>query len=340
MMLLSRALRAGHLSHYSAKGNWSHFSMRQRYPQMLKAQTDPTINDFFFELFLRKWFADGPSYNYAFVSIAAFGACIGILGRGVFFNPDVCGLSLGVAFKRTMDMTVTLPPLSEVLRNAGADSMVCEYMQARGLTAVGAFAKVANSIDNLKTTLVQPLLDGYTKGDLHLIIDEADKPIVEAVIITAWEEAQKLWIHHLRLPPWPGATPPAGPAAPAATASLADEKPSRQLPVGVWNSAIQRYNLVEIQGIPRRFPEKELLGAEVTLARMHHEHTKSKMYTPVGLGEIMTHRSFTPTREPGHVPQAGGQEASARSTQAVYILFALLQPPPPQLGLRLQGLLD
>lgn len=207
----------------------------------------------------------------------------------------------------TMDMTVTLPPLSEVLRNAGADSMVCEYMQARGLTAVGAFAKVANSIDNLKTTLVQPLLDGYTKGDLHLIIDEADKPIVEAVIITAWEEAQKLWIHHLRLPPWPGATPPAGPAAPAATASLADEKPSRQLPVGVWNSAIQRYNLVEIQGIPRRFPEKELLGAEVTLARMHHEHTKSKMYTPVGLGEIMTHRSFTPTREPGQI-QAGDQE--------------------------------
>ena len=52
-MLISRILRATHLSAYSAKGNWSHFSMRQRYPQMLKAQTDPTINDFFFELFLR-----------------------------------------------------------------------------------------------------------------------------------------------------------------------------------------------------------------------------------------------------------------------------------------------
>lgn len=31
---------------------------------------------------------------------------------------------------------------------------------------------------------------------------------------------------------------------------------------------------------------------------MHHEHTKTKMYTPVGLGEIMTHRSFTSTGEP------------------------------------------
>lgn len=31
---------------------------------------------------------------------------------------------------------------------------------------------------------------------------------------------------------------------------------------------------------------------------MHHEHTVSKMYTPVGLGEIMANRSFTPTGEP------------------------------------------
>ncbi|CAE7498133.1 Cluap1 [Symbiodinium pilosum] len=88
-MLLSRALRSGHLTSYSAVGNFSHFSLRQRYTQMLKAQTDPTLADFFFESYLRAFFADPPSYNYWFISIAAFGACIGILSRQIFFNPDV-----------------------------------------------------------------------------------------------------------------------------------------------------------------------------------------------------------------------------------------------------------
>mmetsp|Transcript_27858 Transcript_27858/g.60705 ORF Transcript_27858/g.60705 Transcript_27858/m.60705 type:complete len:197 (-) Transcript_27858:66-656(-) len=119
-MLVSRILRATHLSAYSAKGNWSHFSMRQRYPQMLKAQTDPTINDFFFELFLRKWFADGPSYNYAFISIGAFGACIGILGRGVFCNPDVMFRKQEVRKPlpdRHRQWTYSLPFFNHRLRN-------------------------------------------------------------------------------------------------------------------------------------------------------------------------------------------------------------------------------
>eukprot|EP00933_Yihiella_yeosuensis_P009482 TRINITY_DN1153_c0_g1_i5.p1 TRINITY_DN1153_c0_g1~~TRINITY_DN1153_c0_g1_i5.p1 ORF type:complete len:202 (-),score=36.59 TRINITY_DN1153_c0_g1_i5:96-701(-) len=89
-MLLSRAVRgSAHLSSYSAPGNFSHFSLRQRYTLMLKAQTDPTIADFFYEKWLHAWVADPPSYNYWFVSIMAFGACIGILTRQIYFNPDV-----------------------------------------------------------------------------------------------------------------------------------------------------------------------------------------------------------------------------------------------------------
>eukprot|EP00933_Yihiella_yeosuensis_P009481 TRINITY_DN1153_c0_g1_i4.p1 TRINITY_DN1153_c0_g1~~TRINITY_DN1153_c0_g1_i4.p1 ORF type:complete len:203 (-),score=35.15 TRINITY_DN1153_c0_g1_i4:351-959(-) len=91
MAMFSSAIRRGsaHLSSYSAPGNFSHFSLRQRYTLMLKAQTDPTIADFFYEKWLHAWVADPPSYNYWFVSIMAFGACIGILTRQIYFNPDV-----------------------------------------------------------------------------------------------------------------------------------------------------------------------------------------------------------------------------------------------------------
>mmetsp|Transcript_63926 Transcript_63926/g.125845 ORF Transcript_63926/g.125845 Transcript_63926/m.125845 type:complete len:214 (+) Transcript_63926:87-728(+) len=88
----SGALRSSeHLSSYSAVGPFSVFSTRQRYTIMLKAQTDPTLADFFYEKFLHAWFGDAPSYNYWFVTQLAMGAAVGIVSRHLFFNPDVYG---------------------------------------------------------------------------------------------------------------------------------------------------------------------------------------------------------------------------------------------------------
>ena len=42
----------------------------------------------------------------------------------------------------------------------------------------------------------------------------------------------------------------------------------------------------------RTFPERLLIGAEKTLARMVHEHEESKMYSLINLGEIMQTRHF------------------------------------------------
>ena len=85
------------------------------------------------------------------------------------------------------------------------------------------------------------------------------------------------------MPALPAAASPWAVGTGAETPDGSDEKPPKQLPTGVWDAAIQRFNAVEIQGIPRSFPERELLGAEATLARTRQEHTKSKLYTPVGL---------------------------------------------------------
>ncbi|OLP87851.1 hypothetical protein AK812_SmicGene30888 [Symbiodinium microadriaticum] len=51
-----------------------------------------------------------------------------------------------------------------------------------------------------------------------------------------------------------------------------------------------------LDGKSRTFPVQELLGAEEILARMWFEHTVSRMYTLVSLGEIVSRRTWTPGR--------------------------------------------
>ena len=55
---------------------------------------------------------------------------------------------------------------------------------------------------------------------------------------------------------------------------------------------IDRYNAVTVNGEQRFFPEQELLGAESVVARVLYEHRTSKLYSPVGLGEVLQRRSF------------------------------------------------
>ena len=77
----------------------------------------------------------------------------------------------------------------------------------------------------------------------------------------------------------------------------ATDKAPRTLPPNVWSDAIKKYNSVCLAGVPREFPERILIGAESILARVHWEHSCSKLYTPIELGELLSKRSFTATGE-------------------------------------------
>ena len=90
----------------------------------------------------------------------------------------------------------------------------------------------------------------------------------------------------------PTPTPTPTPMAAASSAADKDTIP-KTLPAGVYNQLVKDYNDVALNGERREFPEKVLLGADKVLARMHHEHTVSKHYTAVTLGEIMSQRVFT-----------------------------------------------
>ena len=59
---------------------------------------------------------------------------------------------------------------------------------------------------------------------------------------------------------------------------------------------MESYNAKLLDGRRRKFPTDMLVGAEEVLARLYHERTKSKLYTPLGLGDILSRRTFTPDK--------------------------------------------
>lgn len=162
-------------------------------------------------------------------------------------------------------------------------------------------ALLATDVASFERTVVLPLLNGYTKGAVQIKCNEEEKPIAQAVLTHMWQEARLQWQQRVSsvpatvptLSPGVAATPGAASGALTAPASTStNEKPPKTLPPQVWNQQVQKYNAILVGTRPRKFPEMEILGAESILARIHHEHSVSKQYTPVALGEILAKRSF------------------------------------------------
>ena len=59
-----------------------------------------------------------------------------------------------------------------------------------------------------------------------------------------------------------------------------------------WKKYVAAYNNQKLNGQPRNFPEKILLGADETLIRMDGEND-TRMFSPVSLGEILANRIYT-----------------------------------------------
>ena len=79
---------------------------------------------------------------------------------------------------------------------------------------------------------------------------------------------------------------------------------------------MEAYNAKLLDGKRRAFQTQLLLGAEEILARLHHEHQKSKVYTPLGLGEILSRRTFAADGTTNPLAQQPAQNA-AHGVQAL-----------------------
>ena len=83
-----------------------------------------------------------------------------------------------------------------------------------------------------------------------------------------------------------------------------------------WGPLVQAYNAKLLDGKPRQLPTRRLAGADAVLSRIYHEHTVSKAYTPLLLGEILSARTWTSADELNKLA-AGGKEPSSGALHVV-----------------------
>ena len=181
----------------------------------------------------------------------------------------------------------------DLTTQAGAGPDTVAYLKARGIDRTPTLALVATTAEDFVKVVVQPFLNGVdVAGTRHKAADEV-APVVQAILTHCWMEARRQWELH-SAPPTPVA--PAAVAAPApAPPPRVDERPPKLFPA--WAAQVEAFNARLLGGQRRRFPTHVLLGAEEVLARMWHEHTTSKLYTPASLVEILARRTYQASGE-------------------------------------------
>ncbi|CAE7595796.1 unnamed protein product [Symbiodinium sp. CCMP2592] len=174
-----------------------------------------------------------------------------------------------------------LTDFDDLATSAGAGPDLVEYLKARSLNRTATLALVADEWSDVDARVFQPFRDGDEIAGKTYKATPAEQPVVRAIIRHMWSEARRQWNEFSTPTPTPStAAPP-----PATLPTMVGEKPPRTFPE--WTDLVARYNAVQLGGEPRSFPAERLVGAEEVLARIHWEHTKSKLYTPLGLGEIL-----------------------------------------------------
>ena len=186
--------------------------------------------------------------------------------------------------------------LKKICKDSGIGETVADLLEYRGVTNVHQLYHLFEQTANIDSFL-GPLTTGL-KVDLGGTEKELKLEATPMMVQKAAVQAAVDTIRAIKLSA--GTATPGAPAAPAgAAASTSNEdKVPKTLPSGYWRARIKEYNDITVDSRPREFPDKLLVGAEVVLARMVHEHKETQMYTPPTLMEIISRRSFTSTGEP------------------------------------------
>ena len=167
--------------------------------------------------------------------------------------------------------------------------------------------------------VVQPFLSGVTVADVEHKAVAGSEDVAKAVMVHLFTEAQRQWRAATSTPPMlpPGMLPaPAAPPAPAPATTSPDDRPPKHF--AQWSAQVQAYEEKTVDGVKRVFPTEKLLGAEDVLARLWHEHTKTKEYKPLGLGEIVARRTWTAGMDLNTM--AAGRSSSSSGAKAIKLI--------------------
>ena len=188
--------------------------------------------------------------------------------------------------------------LIQECQDAGLAQGATDYLVARGFKKLAQIANVADELGEFMTAAFKPFKDGMEigKGEEKKVWKMAEGED-ELVVITGfkclWKRAKMVEKAEEEKAPQ---TPPVPFPPPVPTVQVIQapetnkDKAPKKLGQGVWLKQIGLYE--DAQSPPRPFPQKLIAGADEVLARMLWEHEVSKVYSELGLGEIIGVRMY------------------------------------------------
>ena len=140
--------------------------------------------------------------------------------------------------------------------------------------------------------MVEPLAAPFNLPDGKVFeVTAADLPVVRARLRHAFKKAREKLATNIE---------PAAAASGSASATTSTTK-AKELPPGYWQAQVCKYEAVTIHGVPRKFPEMTLLGAEATLAKLLNDSRN------------LCHNSATQALYSGTLAEHAQQREEARS---------------------------
>ena len=166
-----------------------------------------------------------------------------------------------------------------------------DYLQKKGFRNEAIVARAHKSEEEWECKIIEPHIEAIKETDAR------DPDIITAVFRILREEclanrmadiAKKS--HDTGTSSQAEASTPASSGGPSAAAPVQVKRKIHELETGDWQAGLDRW---ENQFTPRKkFDQKQLLGAEATLARPKYEQLISREYKPIGLAEVWSQRTF------------------------------------------------
>ena len=156
--------------------------------------------------------------------------------------------------------------LRKVWCDAGVPQDLQQFIEQAGVTSIAVFSRICITEDEVRTRLVQPWAEKQ-KGDVPSPEDALTIAVAEATVLAAWDCANKVRLSELNqvTPSFPTVVPP-----PGQSTSLPFLSTPTTLRPGVWDEQVKKFEI----------------GSEVVLARLLHEATVTRLFTPLRLGEL------------------------------------------------------
>ena len=181
-----------------------------------------------------------------------------------------------------LNCSMTGDELRSLFALTGVEDSLKEYVITAGVQSVLVFSRIGITEQEIRDRVVKHWVE-----TLPSPVEPLRVIVAEAAILAAWDLAntQRLKTIQADTVPAPVLSAPSLPSSSTALAIPTSLRP------GVWAEQILKF---ETQwNPPLEFPVKVLLGSEAILARLLHEATVSRLFTPVSLGEILRNRAYS-----------------------------------------------